>query len=334
MAVVTCNIMDDHRADEDDQRIQFIELYRVITDSDTDTPADILNDSNENIPRVGDPHPVNADTIVKNRRVTFTGSRKVYTLEVTYDNSLNAGDPGGGGGGGAVDVFQVTVGAWYEDYIMQYDVNGVPIRNSAGDKIKYQNRRAHPMITVSAQTQAPRMGLFLQNLDRVNDAQVNWLNGQLIFLENQLLFDSYNAQSIGNNTWREDFVFKAKLVVSPTNDTAGLLNVEGKGAGNRPPQIRNAGWQPYLLDAGYFEVWIEAGEKVKRPIRPLEKDGGKVPTQPVTTEWPLDSGGGALTREQVEEGKVFYRNFKVKEKFNFNVFNFDFTQVLTDKNKA
>lgn len=324
--------MDDHRADEDDQRIQFIELYRVITDSDTDTPASILDDSNEDIPRVGDPHPTNTSTVVKNRRVTFTGARNVYTLEVTYDNSVNAENPGGGGGGN-VEVFSVVVSSWYEDHIMQYDVNGVPIRNSASDRIKYQDRRAHPLITISSQTQDPKMKTYLNNLDRVNDAQVSWLNNQLEFGIDQLLFESYNSSSIGNNTWREDFVFKAKLVVSPTNETAGLLNVEGKGAGNRPPQVRDAGWQPYLLDAGFFEVFIENGIKVKRPIRPVEKDGDKAPTQPTTTEWPLDSGGGALTREQVEAGKVFYRNFQVKEKFSFNIFNFDFTQVLTEKNK-
>jgi hypothetical protein len=326
--------MDDHRFTENEDSTQFVESYRIITNSDSDTPATIKNDPNEDIPKIGDPHPVDTETIVKSRRVTFTGNRRTYTMEVTYDNKAPDGGGGGGGGGGSVDVLDVDVGHWYEDHIMQYDVTGQPITNSAQDRIKYEERRSHPMITITAKTTAPRMNLFLQNLDRVNDAPVNWLNNQLQFGIDQLLFESYNAKSSGNNTWSEQFVFKGKLVVSPTDNSANQLNVEGKGAGKQPPQIRDAGWQPYLLDSGYFEVFIEDGVKVKRPIRPIEKEGDKRPTQPTTTEWPLDSGGGALTREQVEAGKVFYRNFQTKDRFNFNLFNFDFTSVLEEKKKV
>jgi hypothetical protein len=330
MAVISCNITDEHRGDENDQTRQLIELYRIQTDNE-DKPSEIYDDPFPGIPRIGDPHPIDPLVTVKSRRVTWTGNRNWYTMEVMYDNNSSAQDSGGGGGG--VEVLSVQVSAWYEDYILEFDVNGRPIRNSASDKIKYQSRRPHPLITVSAQTREPKMKDFLQNLGKVNSDFVSWLNGQLEFKVDQLLFDNYNAQSIGSNTWKEDFIFKARLVTSPTNGSANILDVEGKGAGQPPQAIRDAGWQPFLLDAGLFEVFIENGVKVKRPIRPVEKEGDKRPTQPVTSDWPLDSGGGAQTREQVEEGKVFYRNFQTYERFNFNLFQFDFTKVLEEKKK-
>ena len=122
MAVLTCKIMDDHRGDENDKQRQLIELYRIITDSDTDNPSTIMDDPNGDIPQVGDPHPTDPLVTVKNRRITFTGNRRTYTMEVTYDNNSSSQDPGGGGGGGEVKVLEVTIGAWYEDFIQEYDV--------------------------------------------------------------------------------------------------------------------------------------------------------------------------------------------------------------------
>ena len=123
MAVLTCKRMDDHRGDESDQNRRLIEMYRIITDSDSDEPSTILDDPLETIPRVGDPHPIDAEVTVKNRRVTFTGARNVYTMEVTYDNNVDSQSPSGGGGGGAIEVLEVTLGSWWEDYILEYAIN-------------------------------------------------------------------------------------------------------------------------------------------------------------------------------------------------------------------
>jgi hypothetical protein len=334
MSVIKATRKDDKRGTDDENKRQLIDNYIIEVDSTSDEPSTIYDSQFSDIPQVGDSHPTDPLVIVKTRTVKATQNRLWYEMEVNYDNSAEGGDQGGGGGGGGpVEVLQVSVTSWYEDFIMETDVNGIPIRNSATDKIKYQSRRPHPLITISAQTKAPRMKDFLQNIGRVNDGFVSWLNNQLQFLTDQLMFDQYNAESIGANNWKESFVFKARLVPSPTNNTAALLNKPAKGKGVPPKPVREAGWQPELLDAGFFETFIEDGVKVKRPIRPVEKEGDKPPSSPTTSEWPLNSGGIALSREQIEAGKVFFRSFQTYEKFNFNLFQFDFTLVLEEKKK-
>jgi hypothetical protein len=323
MAVVRCKIMDDHRASEDENAVRFIELYRVITDSDTDTPATILEDPNEDIPRVGDPHPVNTQTTVKSRRVTFTGARNVYTLEVSYDNAADTNQPGGGGGGGGqIDVLQVTLTNWWEDYIQEYAYDGRErkqrMANSSGDPIKYEARRPHPMITISSVTKDPFLANIVGSVGSVNSDRVSWLG--LDFLPEQLLFDSYDATSSGNKTWRETFVFKAKLVHEP--DEYGDDIFDGRG--------RAAGWQPFILDAGLWEWAVENGELKRRPIYPIDKDGGKPASRPVTEPWPLDGNAKAIPRDKIKQDRV-YNKWNVYPKMLFKAFKFDFTVLLTEE---
>ena len=321
MAVLTCKIMDDHRASEDEKALKFTEMYRVITDSDTDTPASILDESNEDIPQVGDPHPVNTSVLVKERRVTFTGARNVYHLEINYDNSAPDGGGGGGGGGGIIEVMQVTLTNWWEDYILEYvnDGQGAKIRmaNSADDPIKYEARRPHPMITVSSVTKDPFLANIVTAVGSVNMKRVSWLG--LDFWESQLLFDSYDATSIGNNKWRESFVFKSKLVFEPEQ------------YGDDGFQ-RQAGWQPWILDAGLWEWVQEGGEEKRRPIRPVNKQGDKASTKPVTEPWPLDGVGQALARDDIKQNRVF-KQWSIYPKINFDGFRFDWTKILTDEKR-
>jgi len=331
MAVVSCKRRDNKRGNETDSTITLNDEYIILVDSTDDEPSTIYSSSHEDIPKVGDPHPVDPNVTVKTRRVRPIGNadatnRLYYIMEVTYDNNSSSQDPGGGGGGGdQINVLEVTIGAWWEDFIQEYDVGREAqdgpekrrLENTAKDPIKYEGRRPQPLITISAQTQDPGLGGFVHALGTVNSDRVNWLGME--FLQDQLMFDSYNATSVGNNTWREDFVFKGKYIVSPKSYGDGQ---------------REAGWQPFFLNAGVWQ-WIEKdGEDQYSPIYPKDKNGQKNSTKPVSEPWPLDINGVAIPRQDIEEKKVFL-NFQVFPRTNFaQSFKFDFASVVNDKLKV
>ena len=321
MAVIYVNIKpDEKKADEDDKLRTLNDQYIVKTDNDLDDQATILNSSfsgdvsNNSIalPQVGDSHPTDSRVTVKNRSLEPTKNRKTWLMNVTYNDAIDSkSDPGGGGGGGPV-VLKVVVDSWEETFIMEYDYAGERFKNSATDKIKYESIRDQIMITFSAQTKDPSFVKYQGLQGKVNSGPVNWLGFK--FLTDQVLFKSYRATSVGNNTWQEDFVFKMKQVP----DTS-------VGA---DPNQRQWGWQPLLLDAGFNELVDRNGQKELTPILSVQAQGDKKPPRPVSQEWPLDGAGEALAADQIDAGRIFLE-FQAYSKTNFGAFNFDFESILT-----
>jgi hypothetical protein len=144
---------------------------------------------------------------------------------------------------------------------------------------------------------------------------VTWLG--LDFWPGQLLYDSYDATSSGNKTWRETFIFKAKYQVEPDQYD------------NRNPWGRLGGWQPWILDAGLWEWADQNGEKVKRPISPVDKEGGKPANRPVTEPWPLFNGQ-AIPRDEIEKRRQFIK-WTIYPEVDFGFLKFDWTKILTDE---
>jgi hypothetical protein len=324
MAVIKCKRRDTKRGTENDKQRSLIDEYIIQVDSTDDEPSTIYESSFADIPQVGDPHPVDPLVTVKSRAIKHTDNRLWYVMDVSYDNSVDTSGPGGGGGGGGpIEVLQVTVGVWFEDYIQEHILDaqggkGELLMNTAGSPIKYESRRPHPLITITSQTKDPGLGDLIALVDTVNGQFVNWLG--MKFEVDQFLFDSYQATSVGDNTWSENFVFKAKVFQGPVNYDDENNNVNKV----------NGGWQPFILNAGLWE-WKEndQGEQERGPIYPVDRDGNRTSNKPVTEPWPLDKEGFAIPRQDFAQ-KVHFLKPKMKRRENFAKFNFDFTKILTD----
>lgn len=332
MAVTYIQRRDTKRGTENDKVRQLIDEYIVTVDSTNDEPSTIISSdfvgaNGVTVPKVGDPHPVDPLVTCKSLNVTPTENRLWWMIEANYDNAQN--DQGtGGGGGGNVEVLKVTVGVWFEDYIQEYrlDERGAGgkariLRDTAGSPIKYEARRPHPLVTISAQTEAPAIDKYLAKVNTVNDNIVNWQEIGLIFAKDQLMFDSYNATSIGANKWQEDFVFKAKVFEAPrTYDERGNEMQNQKG-----------GWQPWLLNAGLWElVRNDQGQDERVPIYPRNEKGDRTSNTPVNEPWPLTIAGQAIALQNFDD-EVEWLNPQMFSRTNFAAFNFDFTLVLSDK---
>ena len=320
MAVIYANIKpDEKRGDEDDKTLSLTDQYIVKTNNDLDDQSTIYESSfagssaNGSIalPQVGDSHPTNSRVTVKSRSLEPTKNRRTWHLNVTYDDAIDSLSTSGGGGGGPV-VLKVVIDSWEESFIMEVDYAQVRFANSATDKIKYESIRDQIMMTFSAQTKDPSFTKFQKMQGKVNSGPVKWLGFE--FSADQVLFKSYRATSVGNNTWQEDFVFKMKQVP----DTSVGAN----------PDAREWGWQPNLLDAGFNELVDRNGQQELTPILSIQAQGDKKPPRPVSQEWPLDGGGGALAADQIDGSRVFLP-FQAYSKTNFGAFSFDFESILT-----
>ncbi len=183
------------------------------------------------------------------------------------------------------------------------------IRNSAGDKLKFESVRSHVMITISSVSTDPKFDIYLQAQGKVNKLKVSWLG--MTWEPGQLLFDDYKATSAGFNTWREDFVFKSRQVPnleSPSLDTE-----------------RTSGFHAQILDAGFNEIKKDG---TLGPILTKQKEADKPSNRPVTQPWPL-SQGEALARDQFDGQREFLQ-FKTYLETRFNaIFHFDFESILT-----
>jgi hypothetical protein len=320
MSVIYAGRMDEKRGTEDDKNRKLIDMYRVEVDSVLDEPSTIYDSSFADLPQVGDQHPTDPLVIVKSRNVKPTANRLRYEMEVSYDNASEGGDQGGGGGGGTVEVLQVTIGVWYEDYIQEYELKngkkGELLTDFAASPIKYEARRPQPLITISSITKDPKLADYVFLTNAVNNQPVKWLN--LNFKKDQLMFEGYNASSAGRNTWNEQFVFKGKIYNGPEEYGSEGIKVDG-------------GWQPFILNAGLWQlVDNDFGGKERAPIYPVNEKGDKTSNKPVTEPWPLDAQGIALPLADFREKRVFL-NPQMLRRSNFNAdFNFDFAKVLTD----
>jgi hypothetical protein len=326
MSVIYANRISTEKTGSEDDKVRTLEeQYRITTDVITDDQAVILNSgfsgnsANGSIalPQVGDAHPTDPLVTVKSRSLEPTENRFEWRMNVSYSNAVDAlSSPGGGGGGGGPVVLQVTIGKWDETFILEFDYSNTPkrIKNSAGDPIKYESSRPQIMMTFSSQTQDPDFVKYQGMQGKVNDGPVKWLGFD--FKKDQILFDEYRAASIGNNTWREDFIFKVRQVP----------DISGNG---RAIITRHKGWQPILLDAGFNELKDKDGQKELGPIFATQKASDKSPPRPVTQEWPLDGNGVHLPAEIIEGSKIFIE-FQAFVQDNFNKFDFDFQSILTE----
>lgn len=318
MAVIYCVRRDDKKGNKDENKKTFTETFIVKTDSESDEPATIYLSTFVNLPKVGDDHPVDPTVKVKSISVKPTANRKIYELDVTYDDAATNGDQGGGGGGGgSVEVLRVSLSAWEEEFVQDYRLDGKggkpePFVNTADEPIKYMATRPQVLISITAQTTDPKLGKLIYLVNTVNKNQVNWIG--LTFKTGQLMFSNYSATSSGGNQWTETFEFKGKIYAAPT-DYENLLEVEG-------------GWQPYILNAGLME-WVEGDNgKELRPIYPIEDTGKRPSNNPVSSPWPLNSNGEAIARKQIAERKI-YLNPKMFREQDFSIFNFDFAPLLS-----
>lgn len=287
------------------------EQWKITVDSLEDEPSTILDDPM--IPKEGDPHPVDSLVTLKTLDIKNSGEYFTYFMDLVYDNNEDSSSPGGGGG--SIEVLSVKIGTWEETVIEEQDYAGKPYRNSAGDKIKREVKRPQPEIIISAQTREPKFKQLLPLRGAVNSNPVNWIS--IEFDKTQLMLWDYDAETIGNRTWKENFIFRgryAKDEQSPKGD----------------PRDRSKGWQPQIIDAGFWELVEIDGEKVKQPIYETGTKGGKSSTKPVTQPWPLNGQGEAIDRDRIDDDRIFL-DFTGFPETDFSVFVFDFKKILDDK---
>jgi hypothetical protein len=319
MAVLSCTIRDDVSGSDDGNKKGYKEDF-IIQAEDGDQPATIMISNHPDIPKVGDPHPIDTQTTVKSRAVTPTKNRAYFILTVNYEYALNAGEDGGGGGGGgsALQVLDIQGGVWYEDYNIEQDFSEEAklYKNSAGDKIEKIATRSHPMFTVVTRSQEFLVPDYIYNTNHVNNN--SWSILGLNFLENTVLFDEFNFKSIDNGYWEYTFSFKVKLAPKPVISTGN--REEGRN--------QSLGWKDAILDAGYRE---KGKDEELIPIIPRKEEGAQKKSAPVSSPWPLDGSGKSLTIKEVEESdRIFWHFFQGKPRIGFWIFNFDWTTLLTD----
>ena len=279
-----------------------IDIYIIKVNSVADDQSTILSSNFAGIPQKGNQHPTDPLVTVKNRSIDRTANHLTWEMTVTYNNQVDSNDQGGGGGGG--QIIKVAITAWEERFIMEQDFKGDLIQNTAKDKLKLEMSRFHPQITVTKVTQNPNLQV-VTDVGGVNNGGFGFLGFN--FKKDQLLFAAYNTESLGNNTWNESFVFKARLV--PDLDSKSSSNEITKG------------WQAQILDAGFNELI----ENAPVPIRVPDKKGDKV-GRPVTQPWPLN-GGEALKIEDIENNRKFLE-FQSQRRIGFGQFNFDFSPIF------
>ena len=287
------------------------ERYIITVSQEDDDQVDILLSNFAGLPQKGDPHPNNSSAAVVIDRVLIpTDSRLRWRMDLTYDD---VGEYSAAG----IIVNQVSIASWQESFILERDYNNKMIVDSAGSKIKYEATRPQPLVTFSAVTKDPTLWEFNESRGMVNNAPVTWLGFD--FKIDQLMFDDYRATSIGNNVWREDFVFRGKLI-------SDFISKGAKSKGLNPE--RNKGWQAQLLDAGFWELKDTAAGKQRVPIYVKQTQGAKPTTKPVTQPWPLKVGE-ALPIDKIDD-QSDYIQFATAQKMNFNIFNFDFRKVFDE----
>lgn len=313
MSIVSCTIRDKTDAQEDEKTLSVTEEFLIQVTSGT-TILDVLQSEDESVPKPGDPHPDNTlDLIVRSRNIRFTEplNRLYFIMDVEYDDNSNLDLPTNVNSNN-IQVLKVTLDSWSETIVLENTVDGqdLPIEDTANSKIKYETEAYYPRITITSQTQDPALNNFIKLTGTVNSGKiVNWLG--MSFERDQLLFENYKATSVGNNTWQEDFIFKAKFVRDFSY-----------GAGAE----RIKGWQPQLLMAGFWQ--IVDGERVMIFAPNQEGAGQATQSEPVSEPWPLDDNGAALKPEDIENRRVF-KEFVTYKREDFSVFRFDFESLIT-----
>lgn len=308
MSVISSNRRDPKNADEDSSVRKLKDVYIIKTNNDSDEQTDILDSTFAGIPKVGDSHPKDPLVTVKNRSLRHTKNRKTWEMDVFYSNQSDSSDQGGGGGGGT--IIKVFVETWEESYIQErdFDKNDPKLlQNGANDPLKYEATRYHPQIRIIKQTKDPRVAEFIGHVGKVND-QVYQLLG-FTFERDQLLF-LYTAESQGNNVWTENFLLKGRLVP----------DLESGGGGAE----RSKGWQAQLLNAGFWEIDQDTGERVQIVVK--RKDGTKGAGRPVNQPWPLQVDQ-AIERDQIKANREFLQ-FQTVVQMNFGIFTFDFDPIF------
>ena len=214
MAVLSCTRKDKISGQDEDKKTGYKEEFKVIVELG-DEPATILNSPNSDVPKKGDPHPVDPLATVKSRSVKETAARTVWILMVNYEFAFedSGEDNGGGGGGTSGTVLQIYGGNWYEDYIAEQDSKGKRYENSAGDPIEKQYTRPHPTFTVVSTSREFLVPQYIFEVGQVNNFSYSMLG--ITFRKKTLKFDSFDFSSNGDGTWTYTYVFKAKLVARP-----------------------------------------------------------------------------------------------------------------------
>lgn len=305
MAVTYAERRNTLRGNDDSKVRTIIDLYKINVDSVADDQSTILSSTFNRVPQIGDAHPNDALVTVKKRSVDRSDNHLQWDMTVTYNNQSDASDQGGGGGSGGGQIIKVAITAWQESFILEKDFNNDLVLNSALDPLKIESSRYHPMITITKVTQNPNLQI-VNSVGAVNAGPVNWLGFN--FGIDQFLFSAYNTDSIGNNTWNEQFVFKARQV----------LDLQYGQGGNEVTK----GWQAQVLDAGYREIG-KNGTPV--PIYVQTADGKKN-TSKVTQPWPLNAGQ-AVFPEELKDRRDFLE-FKSHRQMHFGNFNFDFSPLF------
>lgn len=303
MAVTRAKRRNTLTGNEDANVRTIIDIYKINVDNLIDDQSTILVSNFRDIPQIGDQHPTDPLVTVKRRSVDRSGNFLQWDMTITYNNQVDSNDQGGGGGGGG-QIIKVAITAWEERFFLEKDFDNKLIQNTAKDKLKLELTRFHPQITITKVTQNPNLKV-VKEVGGVNAGVVNWLG--FSFLKDQFLFSAYNTDSIGNNTWNENFVFKARQV----------NNLDSKTSSDEVTK----GWQAQVLDAGFNQI-INGN---RTPIYVLKADG-KATTRTVSQPWPLN-GGEALKVEDIENDRKFLE-FKSHRQIKFGQFNFDFSPIF------
>jgi hypothetical protein len=316
MSVTSCKRRSLEKTGSDTKTEQKIsDQYIVTVSSENDDQVTILASNFSEVPQIGDPHPNPESTAtVKARNVEPTENRLTWLLNIEYSNATSTSDQPGQGS--STEVLTVTIGKWDETFILESDYaeKSALLKNFAGDKLRYEATRPQFMITLSAITQDPSLDKFFNAQGKVNLKDVRWLG--FLFKPDQLLFDEYRATTIGNNTWREDFIFKGKKVPNFTTSEKDTTTTP-------------KGWQPQILNAGFRE---KLPDGTVRPIQPKEAPGDdKRDPEPVTQPWPLNNDGSALARNELDQKELItFTEFVAFQRVDFNaIFDFNFDAVLT-----
>lgn len=244
-------------------------VFQVFSDNRlTDDGLKVLEFTS--IPPLGSPYRYGGVTYYNLRSKDYTpkfvknwgATGAIWDVEVSYDNTLKSGDPPAPSEG---DPFTITPRMEKIEIPMEYDLDGVPVRNSAGQKFDTPPMLDlhYPVFTISRTEYTNPCRRQIEFINRVNELEFwGFVPGRVCLLN----MSPSTSVSWGAPSWQVQY----DIGINPYND----IDL----------------WQTEILNAGFFEKYLDSESSGVVKIRAILDSQGKEISDPV----PLDEHGQKL----------------------------------------
>ncbi|MEM9019935.1 MAG: hypothetical protein AAGC44_05170 [Planctomycetota bacterium] len=263
-----------------------VRLWKVLFDDNTGTPelALVGNDGNRTVPAYGAALPGNPNKLVTNLDAKPSrDSRRLFLVTVTYE-TINTESGSGGGGAQAPDPLNrppdIAWGSNTYERVLEKDINGNPIVNSAGDPFDppLTQRLNVPAVEISYNQAGYNPDTYQPFVDSVNNAIITIAGMDDIDAKGAMLEKHRHRKLFENGTAYHRLTFNVEV------------------AGSYLREVLDRGW--HRLPDGAAEEGHYLGNGVFQKPEIMNADGVK-PNAPVLLNGagqPLANGAAPVFR--------------------------------------